>query len=446
MKRFLLIIISFCVLQGVFAQKELLQSGPMLGYSEMLEVAIWVQLNNEADVKISYWPVNTPEVKHYSNTVKTNKKSAFTALLVADTIEPGINYEYRLLVNNTVIDLPYQTTFQSQKIWKWRTEPPDFSFVMGSGTYINEKKYDRPGKGYGDGYQIFNSMLKLKPDFMIWLGDNIYLREPDWNSKTGIFHRYTHTRSLPEMQAFLASTHNYAILDDHDFGPNDSDRGFWNRNQTMDAFELFWANPSYGVGDIKGAITSFQWADADFFLLDNRSFRSPNRRKTGERTQLGEDQIQWLFDNLTSSYGTFKFVVLGGQFLSTSPTYESYSNYGFDKERQRIIDFIYEENIQNVVFLTGDVHFSEISVLRTEGEPVIWDITSSPLNSGVNIYADEKDNKLRIPESVIMERNFAELSLTGPVDNRVINVNYYDSDGELIWSYKINREKAPEKQ
>jgi alkaline phosphatase D len=443
MKRFLSVIIILFLFNGLIAQKELLQSGPMPGYSEMLEVAIWVQLNDEAEVRISYWPTNKPNNVHYTNLVLTAKESAFTALLIADTLEPGINYNYQLEINNSPVDLPYPTTFQSQQLWKWRTEPPDFSFVMGSGTYINEIKYDRPGKGYGDGYQIFNSMAKIKPDFMIWLGDNIYLREPDWNSKTGIIHRYTHTRSLPEMQAFLASTHNYAILDDHDFGPNDSDRGFWNKNQTMVAFELFWANPSYGAGNIKGAITSFQWGDADFFLLDNRSFRSPNRRKTGERTQLGENQIQWLFDNLVSSYGTFKFIVMGGQFLSTSPTYESYSNYGFDAERQRIIDYIYEEDIQNVVFLTGDVHFSEISVLRTEGEPIIWDITSSPLNSGVNTHAREKDNKLRIPESVIMERNYTELKLSGPIENRKILVNYYGSDGDLIWNYEIARDKLP---
>jgi len=242
------------------------------------------------------------------------------------------------------------------------------------------------------------------------------------------------------MQAFLASTHNYAILDDHDFGPNDSDRGFWNKNQTLEAFDIMWPNPSHGVGNIEGAITSFQWGDADFFLLDNRTHRSPNRRKTGERTQLGEEQLQWLVDNLAASYATFKFVVIGGQVLSTSPTYESYSNYGFDDERQRIIDYIYAENIKNVVILSGDVHFSEISVLQEDGRPTIWDITASPLNSGVNIYAKEKDNKLRIPESVIVERNFTEIKLTGTVKERKLNITFYNSDGEIIWEYVINRE------
>ncbi|MBT3175208.1 MAG: alkaline phosphatase family protein [Lentimicrobiaceae bacterium] len=422
------------------SQNELLQSGPMVGYSEMLEVPVWVQTKKAASVTMKYWNAENSDNIYMSNIFKTKKDDAFTALLIADSVTPGNKYFYDIYIDDEEIVLPYEKSFQTQSIWKWRTDPPNFSFVMGSGTYINEDRYDRPGKRYGDGYQIFNSMLELNPDFMLWLGDNVYLREPDWNSKTGIYHRYTHSRSTPEMQAFLASTHNYAILDDHDFGPNDSDRGFWNKNETLKAFELFWANPSYGVGDINGAITSFQWGDADFFLLDNRTYRSPDKRKTGEKTQLGEDQLQWLFDNLSSSQGTFKFVVMGGQFLSTSPTYESYTNYGFDKERKRIINYIYEENIKNVVFLTGDVHFSEVAVLRKKGMPTIWDITSSPLNSGVNTKAKEKNNTLRIDESVIIERNFAELKLSGIIEERIIDITYFDGDGNKIWNYSISRE------
>lgn len=422
------------------AQQALLQSGPMLGYSTMKEVALWLQTKREATVVIRYWDVNHPESKHFTNTVNTQKSEAFTAHLIADTLEPGILYNYQVYINGQLLQFDYPTQFQSQKLWKWRGNPPDFSFVTGSGTYINEAKDDRPGKPYGGGYRIYESMLTYHPDFMIWLGDNVYLREPDWNSWTGIVHRYTHDRATAEMQSFLASTHNYAIWDDHDFGPNDSDKSFWDKNRTLKAFQLFWANPSYGVGDMKGTMTSFQWGDADFFLLDDRWYRDADRRKGEGKTELGEQQLQWLFNSLASSYATFKFVVTGGQFLSNTGLYESYTNYGFDKERQRIIDYIYQQGIKNVIFITGDVHFSELSVLREKGRPTLWDITSSPLNSSPNTHGIKQNNTLRVPGSVIMQRNFAQIKISGPTGNRVLHLTYYDTDGKKLWSYDIHPE------
>ena len=113
---------------------------------------------------------------------------------------------------------------------------------------------------------------------MLWLGDNIYLREADWNTRTGIMYRYTHTRSLPEMQPLLASSINYAIWDDHDFGPNDADRSYHLKNTTLEAFKLFWANPTYGIVGDSGVATTFEWGDVQFFMLDNRYFRAPNER------------------------------------------------------------------------------------------------------------------------------------------------------------------------
>ena len=37
---------------------------------------------------------------------------------------------------------------------------------------------------------------------MLWLGDNVYFREPD-DSKTGVYHRYTHDKSTEELQGLL---------------------------------------------------------------------------------------------------------------------------------------------------------------------------------------------------------------------------------------------------
>ena len=195
-----------------------------------------------------------------------------------------------------LIQRSYSLEFQTQVLWQWRTDPPPFRFATGSGAYINETIYDRPGKPFGGEYEIYTRIYEQNPDFMLWLGDNFYLREVDWNSRTGILKRLTHGRATKEFQPLLGSVHNYAIWDDHDFGPNNSDRGFWNKETTLEAFKLFWPNPSYGINGKPGTTTFFEWADVDFFLLDNRYYRTPNSRKHAYREMLGEDQLEWLED------------------------------------------------------------------------------------------------------------------------------------------------------
>ncbi len=422
-----------------FSQKSLLQSGPMIGYSEMREVMLWVQTKNTAEVKIQYQNIADENDKHWTNSVITEKGKAFTAHLIADTLEPGRKCLYELYINNKKVDFTYKTVFQTLPIWKWRTEPPEFSFATGGGAYINEEKYDRPGTPYGGDYRIYENIAKKKPDFMLWTGDNVYLKESDWNSKTGIHKRYTHTRSTPEMQELLGTTHNYAIWDDHDFGDNNSDRSFWNKNETLDAFKLFWANLSYGVGDIKGAISYFNWNDCDFFLLDNRFHRSPDNLLAEEKTMLGKEQLQWLKDALTHSLANFKFVVMGGQFLNTSGFHETYSNNGFSKERNDIIEFIHNNKIQNVIFLTGDRHHSELSVLHRAYLSPIYDITVSPLTSGANKKNPKEINSLRVAGSMINKRNFAILKVTGKSKERRIEIKYFDADGKEIYKYEIKK-------
>jgi alkaline phosphatase D len=444
--RLLFIFISTCAILPLLSSAQavvnpLLQSGPMLGYSDMRESMIWVQTTSPAEVYAAYFDLTNPKIIRHTNKIRTTKEFAFTARLIADSVEPGNHYSYKIYINGKPVKLPYSTEFRTPSIWRWRTDPPEFTMLTGSCAYINQQEYDRTGKPYGSDYKVFTSMAQQKADFMLWLGDNLYLREPDWNTWTGIIKRYNHTRSLPELQPLLASTQNYAIWDDHDYGPDNSNKSFVNKNQTLQAFRLFWGNPTYGTGDIEGAITSFQWGDADFFLLDNRTYRDPDEIIKENKTMLGEKQLEWLLDNLVTSKATFKIVALGCQFLSDADVAaEIYSANGFAKERQQIIDFIYQYNIRNVIFLTGDVHFSEMSILKQDGKPTIYDCTFSALTSGSNTSGASWKNTFRIPGTVVMEHNYGMLKFTGPAKPRKLMINCYNADGAKLWEQVIVQE------
>ncbi len=435
-------IIFYFLAFTLLAQESLLKSGPMVGYSTMREVKLWVQTTSEADVKITYWDKKDSTKIFETETYKAIKRNAYIVHPIADEIEPGIKYQYKLYINNQIVDRSYPLEFQTQVLWQWRTDPPPFKFATGSGAFINEKEYDRP-KPYGADYEIYTSIYNQHPDFMLWLGDNFYLREADFNSRTGILKRMTHDRATQEFQPLLGSVHHYAIWDDHEFGPNNSDRSFWNKETTLEAFKLFWANPSYGIKGKPGTTTMFQWADADFFLLDNRYYRAPNDRKFNKDGMLGEDQLKWLIDALIFSYAPFKFIAIGGQFLNPNAGGENHATYA--EEREIILTEIEAEGIEGVIFLTGDVHRSELSKLDREGTYPIYDFTVSPFTSGPTTW-DNPINPLRIDGTLVKKRNYAIFEFDGPRKDRKLKCTVYDKDGNLFWDYSIKASELKNKK
>jgi len=434
MKLRLLAILYFaCWSLTAVAQEKLLQSGPMVGYSEMREIKLWVQTKEPAKVKIKYWVKDNPGKVYSTAEVKTEATKAHATHLVADHIEPGQKYSYELYINNKKVKRSYPLEFQSQELWQHRKDAPDFSFAVGSCFYVNDTPYDRPGKPYGStSFEILTSINQKKPDFMLWLGDNTYLREPDWNTKTGINYRYTHTRSVPELQPLLGSVHHYAMWDDHDYGPNNGDRSFWAKNLTLEAFKTFWANPNYIFEDA-GITGTFQWNDVQFFMVDDRWFKSPNTLKT-DRDYLGEMQLNWLIDALHSSSATFKVICVGGQVLNPAQVKENYSNH--TEERQKLLDAITKSNIKGVLFLDGDRHFTELTKLDRPGTYPLYDFTLSALTAGPSNPKDEP-NTMRVPGTLVLENNFAIVNVHGPASDRRFIVAIYNTKGEEIWQKEI---------
>ncbi len=443
MKKNIAAVVLFLFPLCLFAQKTLLQSGPMVGYSEMREVALWVQTTQAAKVKFVYWDGQNPAQKFQTAEVSTVPEKAHAVTAIAGKVQPGKKYTYELYINGKKTERPYPLAFQSQPLWQWRTDPPAFRFATGSCFFVNEADYDRAGKPYGGDYQIMTRIAEQKPDFMLWLGDNTYLREPDWNTWTGIMHRYTHSRSLPELQPLLGSVHHYATWDDHDYGPDNSDRSFWNKDQTLAAFKLFWANPNYVLGAHGGITGTFFWNDVQFFLLDDRWYKTPNYNFTalageaanlaGPRPLLGGAQLQWLVDALTYSRAPFKFIVIGSQVLNPVEQDDSYTFY--KEEKEKLLKAIADAKVPGVIFLDGDRHFTSMTKLERPGTYPLYDVTISPLTAGT--YNPKENNTLLIPGTQVTDRNFAIMEVAGPRTDRVLTIRVMDAAGKERWTREI---------
>lgn len=429
----LLLIITILIL-GKANGQGLIQSGPMLGYSDFREVAIWVQTKNPAKVKFRFWDLENPTKTRETESANSTKINGYAVTAIADSLLPGKKYGYELLVNGKVQKFNYPLRFQTIPLWQFRSDPPEFIFAVGSCTYVNEPFWDRPGKSYGDSMQIFKTIFDKKPDLMLWIGDNTYTREGDWSTRNGFLHRYSHTRALPEMQPLLASTHHYATWDDHEYGPNDSDRSFWNKNIASSVFKTFWpCPPGNPLGD--GPVTStFGWGDCQFFMLDDRWFRAPNTSSDSTKAFLGDDQINWLIDALTFSKAPFKIISCGGQVINDARVYENYATYPV--ERRKLIQRITEAKIPGVLFFSGDRHHAELSKLERPGTYPLYDLTTSPLTAGTHNPGNEK-NTLRMDGTLFNGHNFAICKVTGTSKERKLIIDLVNNRGDLVWSKEI---------
>lgn len=405
----------------------------MMGYVDMREARIWAGDDISGKVTCAYYmsgQKSPARILEYE--LKENELLCHTFTI--GPLEPGTTYSCQVSNDR---DESFNFQFTTQTHWQYRTDAPDFSFATGSCAFISDEAYDRPGKPYGGEYEIFTQITKQAPQFMLWLGDNVYLRETETSSMSGITYRYRHTRNQPEIKQLLTAVPNVAIWDDHDFGPNNSDASYFHKNLTGEAFRRFWANPGYGIeGGSNTCITSmFSWSDADFFLLDNRSHRTPPDIKgLSSPTMLGEAQITWLIHALKNSRAIFKFIAIGGQFLNSHPYSETYSTY--PQERQRIIDLIDQNGIKGVVFLSGDRHCGELSKITTPAGIDVYDLTVSPLTSGSYDLTAEP-NTLRVEGTVVPHRHFAKISVTGKKGQRQLNIKTILSDGSIKYEKNI---------
>ena len=252
-------------------------------------------------------------------------------------------------------------------------------------------------------------------------------------------HRYSHLRAVPELQRLLGTCPHYAIWDDHDYGPNDSDGSWVHKDWAAQTFGEFWPNPSHGLPDMGGqGITGmFPFHDVDFFLLDNRTFRVNQDNVTTPPQVLGKEQVDWLIQALQYSKAPFKVIAVGGQFLSDFAEYENMALYA--EERDGLLKRLEKEDIRGVVFLSGDRHSTELSELTLSNGRKVLDFTCSALTSSTYDHHSEPNTR-RVDGTMVIERNFGTLEFSGPRTERVLTIRTHAADGSLLWerSYRAD--------
>jgi alkaline phosphatase D len=163
-------LILIFLLNSTLSLAQQLISGPMLGYVEHQSALIWLETDTTVHEVSIIWHLKTkPETKNKT----TQKRGKFQPFQPWKIELNGLmwnrsEYVYRIILNGKIQNGEYR--FVTRPAWaRWSKDPaPDFSFMLGSCTYLNDSLYDRPGKPYGQDPSILKSMSLTTADFMIW--------------------------------------------------------------------------------------------------------------------------------------------------------------------------------------------------------------------------------------------------------------------------------------
>lgn len=303
---------------------------------------------------------------------------------------------------------------------------------------------------------IWSAVFKQEPDLFIFTGDNIYA-----NPRTEEVLREIYEEALakPGLKKLLKERRVLATYDDHDYGLNDS--GSENpiraaaARACLDAFGVAESDPRRKHEGVYGSYHfGPEGRKAQVILLDTRYFRDrlrrgPNRRGKGygsykphsdpQKTLLGKQQWEWLRKALLQP-ADLRIVVSSTQVLAEENGREGWAN--FPHEKRRLLALIRETSASGVIFISGDVHYAELTAEQEFDYP-LYDFTSSALahkhntKDGKPTPYSSVSNKGRVIGSSYTGANFGRIDIQWDGKDTKIRLSLHDVAGRMVFERMI---------
>ena len=374
---------------------------------------------------------------------------------------------------------------------------------------------DTAGQGWGinpdfGGMRIYDSMRKENPDFFIHSGDTIYADGPIaeyQDAENGMVWRNLVTEEVAKVAETLAEfrgRYKYNMLDqnvrafnaqvpqiwqwdDHEVTNN------WSGSKDLSGDDRY-SEKNVPLLTARGAKAFLEYAplrpfDAreqervyrhipygpmlDLMVLDMRSYRGPNstndQTEAGPETRfLGREQLNWLKHQLLHSRATWKVIASDmpiGLIVHDGPEkFENMANgdgapAGRELEMAELLRFIKHHDIDNIVWLTADVHYCAVHHYHPERAAFkhfkpFWEFVAGPLNAG-SFGPGELDNTFG-PEVVFQKAPptqnlspFGGFQFYGDVHidqhSAHMTVKLKDIDGKTVFSKTLQPERVKRK-
>ena len=307
---------------------------------------------------------------------------------------------------------------------------------------------------------IWDSIVELKPEMFLFIGDNIYGDSTDMEVLQA---KWKQLGDQPGYQKLKQTCPVLATWDDHDFGADDAGADYPQRKESQQLFLDFFDEPrdsprrkQAGVYDAK----VFGPADrkVQIILLDTRYHRSPLVKgyKPGEpgegmrgiyvpntdptTTMLGAEQWAWLEQQLRVP-AKLRIIASSIQVIPSEHGSEKWGN--FPHERNRLLKLIETTRANGVVFISGDRHLAEISRLDRPANYPLFDVTSSSLNApsgnitkaGIRFMNEINSHRVGLQ---FFETNFGLIEIDWQLADPILRLQVRDELGQPVLQQRLS--------
>ncbi|QQS46094.1 MAG: alkaline phosphatase family protein [Acidobacteriota bacterium] len=287
---------------------------------------------------------------------------------------------------------------------------------------------------------IWDSILATRPEIFLFIGDNIYGDTEDMSVMRA---KYDLLDAIPGFRRLSRRVPILATWDDHDYGLNDGGANYPKRAESQQVMLDFFGIPAGSprrsrAGVYHAVIAGPAGKRVQFILLDTRYHRSPLKPKPPgdptpgryvpdddpDKTMLGDEQWQWLAEQLRQP-AELRIIASSIQVVAEDHGWEKWMN--LPRERERLFRLIRDTG---VVFISGDRHLAELSMMDGGTGYPVYDLTASGMNNASHNWRAYETNRHRVG-TMNWGDNFGLITIDWKTSDPLLSLQIRDADGEI---------------
>lgn len=294
---------------------------------------------------------------------------------------------------------------------------------------------------------IWDRVNGWRPDLFVFLGDNIY---GDTEDMAVLRDKYARLAAKPGFRELSRRAQVIATWDDHDYGVNDGGSEYPMKTESAAAFLDFWGVPAdHPRRSHAGIYGAYYFGPpgrrVQVILPDNRTFRTPLLGYSVEpadkgqyvvnsdpaATMLGAAQWNWLEQELRQP-ADLRILASSTQVLPDAPGYEAWIN--FQADHQRLLDLIDFAQVENLVIISGDTHYAELSLLKDRVPYPLYELTASGLTEVWPVFGPNRHRIAQAP----LEPNYGRITIDWAGRDPAVLLEVETLSGQIAISQRIS--------